>query len=217
MVTIEEKKEYLSKYNLEDYLDEDPILPRQNFFVLSYLLPKEDNELDYPLFKVRGVFRTKEECDERINMLSKTDKYFHMYTCEVGKFGKLIPDDQIDTLNTDIDIKYREAKLNEMVKSHKEARDRSDLAFLERKERIKDSGLENEEETAEDIYKRIEYLHKESENMKQQLIEFEQVIKMSNEKLQNNFPEFKIADIKISEENKELFEGENILPHERRN
>jgi hypothetical protein len=215
MTTIEEKKKYLSTYNLEDYLDEDPLIERQNYFILSYLLPGADNNIDYPIFKVRGSYRTKEECSERIKMLAKKDTYFHMYTCEVGKFGKLIPDEQIDVLNTDIDIQYREAKLNEMVKTHKEAQDKSELVFIERKEKIQKSGLENDEETAEDIQKRIEYLHKESENMTQQLLEFKDVIKLSNEKLQKNFPEFKLKELSIS--NKEIFEDSNILPHERKN
>lgn len=211
MATLEEKQNYLKTAVLEDYLDEDPLINRQNYFILSYLLPGPDNEIDYPIFKMRGAYRTKEECDERINMLSKSDPYFHMYTCEVGKFGKLFPHEKIDVLNSEIDIKYREAKLNEMVKSHKEAKDRSDLAFLERKEKIQKSGLENEEETAEDIQNRIDYLQKESEHMRQQLTEFEQVIKMSNEKLKNNFPE--LSNLQITDS--ELF-GDVILPHERR-
>ena len=212
-VTQEEKKEYLKTALIDDYLTEDPVIDRQLYFILSYLLPGPKNEIDCPIFKVRGSYRTQEECKARIDFLKKDDAYFHMFVCEVGKFGKLIPPEDINVLKTDIDIQYDESKLNEMVKSHKDAKDKADRVFTDRVER--NQTAEMEEETPEEIKKRIEYLQKEKENAEKQLDDYNKAIEKSINKLKDTVI---FNDVKISDaDNDKVFGGENIIPNERRN
>ena len=64
----------LNTASLEDHLLEDPPVYNQNFFILSYLLPDPNkNELQQPLFKMRGAFKNEEECKKRIKKLKNID------------------------------------------------------------------------------------------------------------------------------------------------
>src|SRR4029079_11223208 len=121
---------------LEDYLDEDKIIPNQRYCVFSYLLPGKDNELDAPLFKVRGCYKTTDECASKIKSLQSKDKYFHMYTIEVGKWGSLLDDDSIAKMD-DVDVEYREEKMNTMMRQYKESKDKADVEFESRTNAMK--------------------------------------------------------------------------------
>lgn len=207
------KKEYIKSAPLEDYLTEDPIISGQNFVIISYILPGETNEIEYPFFKVRGTYKTIEDCEKRINNLKSADTYFHMYICEVGKFGALYPDNTIDVLNTDIDVKYRESKLNNMVKSYKEQKDKADIRFEEHRKNLR-VGLDDDTviESQEEINVRIDYVTKQVNQLSNQLKEYEDILKLSNEKLEDlAYEEINELSIKDNVCRKDI-----ILPHERR-
>ena len=126
--------------NIIDYLDEDPVIPSQQYFILSYILPSKKNELQTPMIKIRGCYKTKEECESKIKKLQQIDKMFNMFVVDVGKWGSLLTDEQIEK-DTEIDVKYRDSRLNEIFKS------------------IKEEKLKEEEEEA----KRIEFAKKKTE------------------------------------------------------
>lgn len=133
---LEARRKHVKEAPLEDYLSEDPVVYGQNYFILSYLLPDEKNELKFPTIKMRGAFKTQEDCQRRIEKLKNLDPYFNMYVCEVGKFGNLLPEDEIKKMD-DIDFQYREATLNEMVKDYQENKDKADAEFEKRKDFLK--------------------------------------------------------------------------------
>lgn len=121
-----------------DFLDEDPIISNQKYFVLSYVVP-EDNKT--PMVKVRGVYNDTESCSNRIKKLQQTDKYFHMFICEVGKWGALMKQTEIEKLDS-IDVEYQNEQLNEIMKKYKENKDKTNQHFEERKERMKQVAME---------------------------------------------------------------------------
>lgn len=129
--------------SINDYLDEDPIIPSQQYFVLSYILPSKTNQLTAPLIKFRGAYRTVEECRARVEKLKKIDSMFNMFTVEAGKWGSLLTDEEINN-NTEIDKEYREEKLNELFKGMKEQQEKAQEVHREtlekRRKRAEEEG-----------------------------------------------------------------------------
>lgn len=190
-VELEKRKNYLSSKSLEDYLSEDPPINNQNFFILSYLLPGENNELKFPTIKVRGSYKTQEECQRRIEKIKVVDPYFNMYICEVGKFGALIPEDEISKMD-DIDIHYRETLLNEMVRDYQENKDKSDIEFERRKNFLKERAvyegskegqelLAKKKESPLAVKTRIETMTQHLDELVKRIDEVREIIKLSEE------------------------------------
>jgi hypothetical protein len=123
--------------NIEDYLDEDVELASQKYFVLSYLLPNKKNELEVPMIKVRGSYRSVDDCNARIETLKPIDTYHNMYISEVGKWGGLFDEDTIKKMDN-VDIQYREHQLNTMMHNYKEQKDKNDIEFEKRTKAMKD-------------------------------------------------------------------------------
>lgn len=118
---------------MADFLDEDPIISNQKYFVLSYTLPKDNNGC--PMVKVRGSFADMEDCEKRIKRLRNSDTYFHMYVAEVGKWGPLLTEEQLR--NQDIDSVYMNKQMNEIIQDYKENADKRDREYKERKESLR--------------------------------------------------------------------------------
>jgi hypothetical protein len=123
----------------EDYLDEDKVIKGQNFVCLSFLTPlsfPEDKREQYKNqkilgLKVRGVYKTYEEADERAKYLQKVDKYHHVF---VGEVGKWLPFN-VDTADNNVDNQvYREQELNQYMKAYKDSLNEEEKAEAERKE-----------------------------------------------------------------------------------
>jgi len=130
----------LKKASIEDYLDEDAELPMQKYFVLSYLLPDKKNELEVPMIKVRGSYKTIDDCNSRIDTLKPVDTYHNMYISEVGKWGGLFDEDTIKKMDN-VDIQYREERLNEMMHKYKENKDKNDVEFEKRTRLMKEKAV----------------------------------------------------------------------------
>lgn len=129
-----ERSKDLVYIDVEDYLDEDPVIPNQRYFLFSYLLPDpERNELEVPLFKMRGAYKTMEECQKKADRLTIKDKHHTIHTCETGKFGGLYSKEYMDK-NDITSREYKEAMLNTMNKKYKENVDKGKEEFQTRKE-----------------------------------------------------------------------------------
>jgi hypothetical protein len=206
-MNTEERKEFINKAPIEDYLQEDPPVYNQNFFVMSYLLPNSNNELEFPVFKMRGAFKTVEECQTRINKLKNIDSYFNMYICEVGKFGSLLTDDELQK-NDQIDVEYREAQLNNMVKSYKENKDKVDTEFEARKKRMAELAkfegtkegqefLASQKENPIAVKTRVETLSAHLDDLNKKIKEVTEIVEMSKKQLENDYTE---EELKAAEE-----------------
>lgn len=220
---IENRKKVVKEAPVEDYLLEDPPVYNQNFFILSYLLPNEKNELTFPTIKVRGSFKNQEDCQKRINQLKNVDPYFNMFVCEVGKFGSLLPEDEIKKLD-DVDVQYRESILNTMVKEYQENKDKADEEFEKRKQFMKKKAefegtkegqelLSKEKENPIAVRTRIESMSKHLEELQQRINEVNEILSLSNKQLENDYTE---DEIKIAEEKYKQEYNENLLIKEKK-
>jgi DNA-binding PadR family transcriptional regulator len=208
---LQKRKEFLKNAPLEDYLDEDPKISNQQFFILSYILPDKTNELHHPVIKIRGSYSTQEDCEKRIEKLKRLDTYHNMYVCEVGKFGSLLPVEEIEK-NDEVDIKYREGILNTMVKEYKENKDKKDQEFEDRKEfmakRAKYEGtIKGQEELAKvrenpvAVRSRIENMSKHLEELTTRIKEVTEIVDLSKKQMDTYTPEeIKEAESKHSED-----------------
>lgn len=194
---LEKRREFLKNAPLEDYLDEDPKISNQQFFILSYILPESSNELTHPVFKVRGSYGTQEDCEKRIEKLKRLDSYHNMYVCEVGKFGSLLPVDEIEK-NDEVDVKYREAILNTMVRDYKENKDKKDQEFEDRKKFLAkraayEGTIKGQEELAKvkespvSVKARIETMSKHLEELTARVKEVNEIVELSKQQLETSY------------------------------
>jgi hypothetical protein len=172
--------------NIEDFLDEDAPVRNQKYFVLSYLLPKDNNELETCMIKVRGSFNTIEECSARIEKLKSTEKYFNMYISEVGKWGGLFKEERIKEMDN-VDIIHREELMNKMMSEYKKNKDQGDLEFEKRKEfmvkKAKEEGISGIQESREELLARLDFIKTQMEEIKERVSILENIENETKEKL----------------------------------
>ena len=125
----------------EDYLDEDKQIKGQNFACMSFLTPlsfPEEKREEYKNqkilgLKIRGVYKSYEEADERAKYLQKIDKYHHVF---VGEVGKWLPFN-VDTSENNSDNQvYREQELNQYMKAYKDSLGDEEKSEATRKEEL---------------------------------------------------------------------------------
>lgn len=195
---LEKRAAYVGSYDIDDYLDEDPVINQQKFFVLSYILPSGKNELKSPIIKVRGSYPSQEECEKRIEKLKNIDKINNMYMCEVGKYGALIEEEELEK-NNEIDVKYREAILNDMVKEYKENSEKKDQEFEDRKKFLKEKAeyeasvkgqqdINQKREHPVSVKHRIESMIAQEKEFTEKLNNVREILKISQEQI-NNYTE----------------------------
>lgn len=134
-----------------DFIDEDPPLNDQKYYLLSYQFSKEIPDDTKIIMKMRGAYKTETKADKAANKLRGIDNYFHIYKAETGKWVQLLSPKQIEkyTFDGEIDENHLNNELNVFMKSFKEERDKADLLFRSRKdEKIKqvkeDAALEGQ-------------------------------------------------------------------------
>lgn len=145
--------------SIYNYIEEDPEIPSQRFFVLSYILPSSKNELKNPMIKFRGSYRSKEECEIRIDKLKKTDTMFNMFIAEAGKWGCLLTDEELDH-NEEIEKVYNDDKLNDIFKGLKDNKEKSQEAEKNRVEMLRKKAIEEGKKEFQN------YLHFLNENIR---------------------------------------------------
>jgi hypothetical protein len=84
-------EEDIKKYTKIDNLDEDPVVDSAKFFLVSFISPEGVMNCTTRGFKLRTYknkvcFSTIEEATHAANEINKTDKYFHVFVGETGKW-----------------------------------------------------------------------------------------------------------------------------------
>jgi hypothetical protein len=116
-----------SKLIEEDYLDEDPIIDNQRYYVLSYFPRDPTNVESVAAIKIRGCYRTQEECSARIKLLQEHEnsllelyknrgmkfKTKNMGVVEVGKWMGLYPEYHEKSMK--IETEYLNEDLNKIM------------------------------------------------------------------------------------------------------
>lgn len=160
------------KTPVEDHLTEDSPINGQNYFVLSYLLPDETKGARIPMIKVRGTYKTVEDCQRRIDSLKSVDKYFNLFIAEVGKWGGLYTNEEVMKMD-DVDVTYRNETMNNMMKEYKKNKDQNELDFEERRKKMINGESNNGiiPETLESIKERSQFIQDQINEMSTRLDE----------------------------------------------
>jgi hypothetical protein len=139
----------------EDYLDEDPIISNQLYVCVSIFTPNsiktpdgEDVEAKHNVraIKIRGVYPTYEKAEKRCEEIRKFDRLHNVF---VGEVGKWLPWD--DDAEKAEDAVYAEPKLNEMMKSYKEAQQKAADYKEERKMNAHREAMKKKKEVEQKI------------------------------------------------------------------
>lgn len=116
-----------------DYLDEDKpfrkLIKHQNYCVVSMLTPHTFPESKYEEvknkkiwgIKIRGIFETFEDAQERSDHLQKVDKFNNVFCHDVGEFLPL--DVDMTAIETEKPTVYRESQLNTYLNTSNECID----------------------------------------------------------------------------------------------
>jgi len=109
------KSEDGKNYKYIDHLDEDDAIQGQEYVCMSFLSPEGIKNCSLRGLKIRGVYATEDEANNRCAELQKVDPNFHVF---VGQVGKWLPWDPDPTSQTD--QVYREKELNDLMIKYKE-------------------------------------------------------------------------------------------------
>ncbi len=123
-----------------DHLTVDKPIPGQEWVCLSFLSPEGIRNCSVRGLKVRGVYATRKEADERAKELQKEDNLFHIY---VGAMGHWLPWDP--DVNEIEDHVYQEKELNELAKGYKENMSRVAEVEKQRKEELLQKAAKEEQ------------------------------------------------------------------------
>jgi hypothetical protein len=182
---------------MSDFLDEDLEIRNQKFCVLSYTLPplsdgkgKQRAGFDTPMVKIRGSYSTVEECESRIEVLKKTDPYFHMFVANVGLWGPLLTDKQHEEAGTNAIFMNKD--MNEFMKGYKESQDKKAEEFEARKEELVKKArfdgspegqalLANKRENPVSVRDRMESAEKAIKDYKEKLAEMQEMYDKAKE------------------------------------
>ena len=91
ITTTKTYDEDIKKYTKIDNLDEDPVVDSARFFLVSFISPEGVMNCTTRGFKLRTYknkvcFSTLEEATNAATEMNKTDKYFHVFVGEPGKW-----------------------------------------------------------------------------------------------------------------------------------
>lgn len=112
-----------------DYLTEDTPIPGQLWVCISFLSPEGVKNCSVRGLKVRGVYGTRQEADNRAKELQKVDPDFNVFVGEVGKWLAWDPDP-----NDVQDSVYQEKELNDLMKGYKDSLEKAKQVQKERKD-----------------------------------------------------------------------------------
>jgi hypothetical protein len=201
--------------NQVDELDEDPIIPSQQFVVLSYAFSeqKDRNGNNIPLLKIRGSYRTLEECDKRIKTLdnvSKDPQGIALMKAEVGKWLGLYSYEELQK-NSDVDLEYKSEFLNEAMKGLRDSERLSNEKFFDRVktevEQIKSDStqegqlkLSEEREHPISVFNRFKTFEHSYQVLQEKMKEVQEKMESAKEKLKDySQEEIEVARAKIAE------------------
>nr|QBK88969.1 MAG: uncharacterized protein LCMiAC02_00620 [Mimivirus LCMiAC02] len=115
-----------------DRLREDDPIPRQNFVCLSFVSPEGIKNCTIRSIKVRGVYATRKEADERADYLRNEDSTFDVF---VGEVGKWLPQDPNPTDKTKVKTQnYYEKEQQDLFKRREENMEKAKRMEKQRKD-----------------------------------------------------------------------------------
>lgn len=120
----------------EVILGEDPVIPGQEWFCVSFLSPKRARNTNSSAFKFRGAFATEDQARAHAENLSKNiDPNFHIFIGQSGKWILYDPDAEKVK-----DQHYHEEELNNLMKMANEEREENKQEAESRKKKLVEEG-----------------------------------------------------------------------------
>ena len=121
---------------METLLTEDPVIPNQNFVVLSFLSPEKIKNSSLRALKIRGVYNTHEEAVKKVIELQKFDN--NKFDIFIGNMGKWLPWD--DSTKVD-DNKYndQQTELSNLMKAYDDSLAKDRTQFEDRIDKARQS------------------------------------------------------------------------------
>ena len=123
-----------------DHLTEDELIPGQRFVCLSFVSPEGIRNCTTRGLKVRGVYPTYQEAQERCKELQTKDSDFDIFIGEVGKWCPWDPDP-----NSAKDQQYQEEELQKLVEGYKNNLTKAQKLQEERKKEMINKAANDEQ------------------------------------------------------------------------
>lgn len=120
-----------------DYLFEDPVIPSQQYALISIIGPHMPQKCSVWGLKIRGVAKTLEECRSMAERLHAVDDNYDIHSVEVGKFFPLVVD-PAEIKETE----YINKELNNLNKEYLRQNELANDEFLKRKNELVKKGIE---------------------------------------------------------------------------
>jgi hypothetical protein len=132
-------KDNVSKFPRFDRLYADPVIPNQTICLHSFVPSKgatPDADGVYGMIKIRGVFATPDEANERAEFLIKNnDSYHKIYHSYVGRPIPLAHNSKYVAETKEVDLNAKTTKvMNEDVKEKKE-QEKKDMEEIKQREK----------------------------------------------------------------------------------
>jgi len=186
-----------------DYLTEDKPVPNQKFVCLSFLSPEGISNCKVRGLKVRGVYDTYEDATERAKSLRDSDKYFHVFVGEVGKWLPWDPEPESDKVK---DSEYAEGELNKLMKSYMKNQKAAKKFEEERKNDLLEKSLQENIEIRKKTKNEVDNeLKKYRKNNKDKTEESD----MIEENLEKTLKTIDEEIEKLEKKNKEMADAKN--------
>lgn len=148
-----------------DHLDEDELIPSQQFVCLSFLSPEnidpsvlKNKETTMRGVKIRGVFAKLEDAKEFSVKLREKDPLFNIY---VGPVGKWLPWDSTEHTEEE---NYQEKELNDLMAAYKRNQELSKKDIEQRIKDAKEGKLNQDGEVKPEVEKKKKKKKKKPEN-----------------------------------------------------
>lgn len=208
----------------QDYLFEDPVIPSQQFFCVSFFnkfsvkqsidnnneykeevfksTEKEEYSTDNNILglKIRGGFATYPEAQAYGKKLSEIDPYHHVYVVDAGKWCAFIMKESDNNQFVE-QTEYANDQLNDMMKKYNENQDKAKLYHELRKNQMVVNNLNENIKNREELLSQTkEELNnsldkKQRESLKEKLGAIdEQISKMMDRKKELEEREKELAD-----------------------
>jgi hypothetical protein len=183
-----------------DYLDEDPIIPGQEWICISFLSPEKIKNCKVTGFKFRGAFPTQELAEAHAKKIQSKDPYFNIF---IGSGFRWIPyNPDPETIEKQ---EYYEKELNDLMKSVK---DELETKKQSAKERARSKTDEIKVGNSKESGKTKLRLQKEALKRKQKTPEEQVAVKEMEEKV---IAEKNETEKQLEEKRKDLDEVNNSV------
>lgn len=146
---------------VEDILDKDELkVNGQNYALISVVSPSSNQKSSNICLKIKGVFKTIEEANERAKSLQKVNDMFDIYVVEMYSWLLLPPP---TSENGEIKEHFVNEKLDNIIRSHYETQIQSKTFFEERKKELMNNIVIDPEDEEEEQQEQEQQVKEENQ------------------------------------------------------